>query len=144
MFIELSQLTQLSLPHTLGLSLLLLLIILYYRKFREFKLCYKTDYDVTKKKIGRTLPPHPNGWFVACRSNDLNKGDVKNIEYWGEHIAVFRGEDGKVYALEAYCAHMGANIGVMGKVKYGNCIQCPFHGWAYDGETGMCVGNHFR
>jgi nitrite reductase/ring-hydroxylating ferredoxin subunit len=21
-----------------------------------------------------------------------------------------------------------------------NCVQCPFHGWLYDGRTGQCVG----
>lgn len=52
---------------------------------------------------------------------------------------MFRGEDGKVYATDAYCAHMGANLAVGGTVKFGNCIQCPFHGWTFDGATGNCV-----
>jgi len=28
--------------------------------------------------------------------------------------------------MDAYCPHMGANLS-FGKVKYDNCIQCPFH-----------------
>ncbi len=53
---------------------------------------------------------------------------------------VFRAKDGKPYALHAYCAHMGVHLGVGGKVVNNQCIQCPFHGWVYDGETGACVG----
>ena len=44
-----------------------------------------------------------------------------------------------VYALEAYCLHLGANMGVGGQVKNSNCIMCPFHGWLYNGSTGQCV-----
>ena len=52
---------------------------------------------------------------------------------------MFRSEKGKAYALEAYCKHLGANLGIGGKVINEKCIQCPFHGWLYDGETGLCV-----
>ncbi len=45
--------------------------------------------------------------------------------------------------MEAYCKHLGANLGVGGKVVNQKCIQCPFHGWLYDGETGICVGKSF-
>jgi cholesterol 7-dehydrogenase len=34
---------------------------------------------------------------------------------------------------------MGANLGIGGKVVNDSCVQCPFHGWLFDGETGMCV-----
>lgn len=71
----------------------------------------------------------------------------------GRHIAYFRGEDGVVYAVQAYCTHMGANLGG-GKVKHGNCIEywiyiyiyfrCPFHGWIYDGKTGNCVNSEYK
>lgn len=35
---------------------------------------------------------------------------------------------------------MGANFGQGGKVVNENCIQCPFHGWIFEGSTGQCVG----
>ena len=52
---------------------------------------------------------------------------------------MFRGKNGKPYVLDAYCAHMGANLGIGGRVRYNTCIECPFHGWTFDGETGDCV-----
>lgn len=51
----------------------------------------------------------------------------------GHNIVVFRNSEGKVYALYGYCAHMGANLGVGGKVVNDSCVQCPFHGWLFDG-----------
>jgi len=39
--------------------------------------------------------------------------------------------------VDAYCAHLGAHLGVGGKVE-GECIRCPFHGWRYEGESGKC------
>ncbi|CAF4939253.1 unnamed protein product, partial [Rotaria socialis] len=38
-----------------------------------------------------------------------------------------------------FCPHMGAHLGVGGKIRHGTCIECPFHGWTFDGETGDCV-----
>jgi cholesterol 7-dehydrogenase len=34
---------------------------------------------------------------------------------------------------------MGAHLGEGGIVRYDTCIECPFHGWTFDGETGGCV-----
>ena len=51
---------------------------------------------------------------------------------------MFRGEDGRAHVVDAYCPHLGANLGVGGTVK-GSCIECPFHGWAFDGDTGKCT-----
>jgi phenylpropionate dioxygenase-like ring-hydroxylating dioxygenase large terminal subunit len=34
---------------------------------------------------------------------------------------------------------MGGNLGVGGKVRNTNCIECPFHGWIYNGETGASI-----
>lgn len=79
------------------------------------------------------------GWYWIINSCDLKPGDVKAIGYCGRHVVLFRGKNGKPYVLDAYCAHMGANLGEGGKVRHDTCIECPFHGWMFDGETGNCV-----
>lgn len=79
------------------------------------------------------------GWYWIINSCDLKAGDVKAIPYCGRNVVLFRGKNGKPYVLDAYCAHMGAHLGIGGKVKHNNCIECPFHGWMFDGETGNCV-----
>jgi 3-ketosteroid 9alpha-monooxygenase subunit A len=50
---------------------------------------------------------------------------------------LFRGEDGAARVLDAHCPHLGAHLGHGGKVV-GNCIQCPFHAWQFDG-AGQCT-----
>ena len=130
---------------TLQTAILLVLIssvLLYYYKFRGYKIFLKGEYDTTKKKLSKALPAFMNGWFVIGSSTMLKNGDVVNIDKWGENIALFRGHDGILYALEAYCQHMGANLAIEGKVKNENCLQCPFHGWTYSGATGHCVGTN--
>lgn len=72
-------------------------------------------------------------------SDELKVNEVKYVDYCGRDIVLFRGTNKKVYALSAYCSHMGANLGIGGQVKYNQCIQCPFHGWIFDGETGSSV-----
>jgi len=80
---------------------------------------------------------YPRGWFVIAFSDEIATGEAKRMKYFGEELVAYRGEDGQVRVLDAYCAHMGAHLAVGGKVK-GNCIECPFHAWKYDG-TGACV-----
>ena len=50
-----------------------------------------------------------------------------SVNVLGQFLAIYRGEDGQVYALDAYCPHLGANLG-LGKVC-GNSLECPFHAW---------------
>lgn len=51
-----------------------LFIVLYYRKFSRYTPIAKGNYNTNLKNMGRTLPPHPNGWYVMCRSDELNNG----------------------------------------------------------------------
>lgn len=91
-----------------------------------------------RRKCGDIPPVYPNGWFHVLASRELAVGDVKYISVLGEQLAVFRGTNGVAYIVNAYCPHLGANLGIGGQVV-GNCIQCPFHGWVYRGEDGKCV-----
>jgi len=90
------------------------------------------------RKVGKPPPPFPNGWFVLCESRDLPVGKVLSVDALGLNFAVFRGESGQVFVTSAYCPHLGANLGVGGRVS-GDCIRCPFHDWKFEGNTGTCV-----
>ncbi len=76
------------------------------------------------------------GWYWALPSKELKKGQVRGIELLGRQIAIFRGESGKVFALDAYCPHMGAHF-KEGKVD-GDSIRCGFHDWKFSSD-GRCV-----
>ena len=81
--------------------------------------------------------PYPNGWFRVADSDELEAGQVRAIEYFGRRLVLFRGESGGAHVLDAYCAHLGAHLGIGGAVV-GDSIRCPFHAWRYDGD-GSCV-----
>lgn len=75
----------------------------------------------------------PAGWFQVGWADDLEPGGVRRMRYFGEDLVLFRGADGSYNTVEAYCGHLGADLGVGGKVR-DDAIVCPFHGWAWDGE----------
>lgn len=75
------------------------------------------------------------GWYLVCPTRDLAAGRVKSFDLCGQRIAVFRGEAGEVQALDAYCPHMGTDLGIGDVV--GNHVRCFFHHWAFDG-AGQC------
>lgn len=79
--------------------------------------------------------PYPYGWFPLLLSADLAAGEVKPLRYFGRDFAIWRGMDGEVRMLDAYCLHLGAHMGHGGKVD-GNRLECPFHAWRYN-ETGV-------
>lgn len=75
------------------------------------------------------------GWYLVTASQNIPKETVKSFDICGQRIAIFRGSDGHVRALDAYCPHMGTDLGI-GSVD-GNQVRCFFHHWAFDGE-GHC------
>lgn len=79
----------------------------------------------------------PRGWFVVAWSTDLGPEAVLPLQYFGRALVAFRTASGAVQVLDAYCPHLGAHLGVGGKVD-GETIVCPFHAWQFDG-SGQCT-----
>lgn len=90
------------------------------------------------RKMGDVLPcPFPNGWYAILETSTLAKGKSTNVSCLGEQFVVYRTEKNDVHVLDAYCPHMGANLGIGGKVV-GDSIECPFHHWSFRGSDGKC------
>lgn len=79
------------------------------------------------------FPAVPDGWFGVGASAALAPGDVKPLRCLGRDLVLFRGEDGGARVFDAHCPHLGAHLGVGGRVC-GDGLVCPFHGWRFDGE----------
>jgi phenylpropionate dioxygenase-like ring-hydroxylating dioxygenase large terminal subunit len=79
---------------------------------------------------------HVQSWYVAGLSSELRRGRALSRTLLGRRIALYRGEDGAVRALDARCAHLGADLG-QGRVV-GNDLRCGFHHWTYGGD-GRCI-----
>lgn len=80
---------------------------------------------------------YPNGWFQVTYSHELESGQAMPLRYFGRDLVLFRTESGEARLLDAFCPHLGAHLGHGGKVR-GECIECPFHAWKFDG-SGACV-----
>ena len=79
----------------------------------------------------------PRGWFAVAHSDEISVGEVQKVHYFGEDLVIFRTESGEAGVFEAFCPHLGAHLGVGGKVD-GETLRCPFHGWGF-ATSGECV-----
>jgi nitrite reductase/ring-hydroxylating ferredoxin subunit len=55
----------------------------------------------------------------------------------GQQLALFRNAEGHAFALEDRCPHRRVLLSP-GVVKPGG-LQCPYHGWTFDGASGKCT-----
>jgi len=69
-------------------------------------------------------------WYIAAPSSELKKKPIKR-KVEGESIVLWRDASGKPQALRDRCAHRGMALSAGKVVK--DCIQCPYHGYQYDG-----------
>jgi phenylpropionate dioxygenase-like ring-hydroxylating dioxygenase large terminal subunit len=75
-----------------------------------------------------------NFWYPMVTSEELTDQPVK-VRALGQDFVVFRNADGNANCLSNTCTHRGGSLSG-GKIK-GDCIECPYHGWQFDGE-GSC------
>jgi len=75
-----------------------------------------------------------NFWYVAAKSDEVTDQPVKR-RMIGQDFVLFRDSAGAVHCLSNTCTHRGGSLGG-GKVK-GDCVECPYHGWQFNGD-GRC------
>lgn len=78
----------------------------------------------------------PSSWYCLGLARDLPRGAIWRRRLAGQELVIFRTESGQPVALGAYCPHLGADLGVGGKVE-GETIRCAFHGFCF-GADGAC------
>lgn len=76
---------------------------------------------------------YATGWYCVAWADDIARGEVRKLHYFGQDLVCFRGEGGALSVLDPHCLHLGGHLGVGGKVK-GDCIVCPWHGWHWNGD----------
>ena len=81
-----------------------------------------------------------NYWYPIFSSKDVKRKPVP-ITVMKEPIVLMRTVDGKARALSNECAHRGTllSIGEGCMLKGTDTITCPYHGWTYSLNDGMCV-----
>jgi nitrite reductase (NADH) small subunit len=78
-----------------------------------------------------------NEWTAICRVEDIPVLGARRVRRSvGADVAVFRTEDGRVFALLDRCPHKGGPLSQ--GIVFGEHVACPLHNWAIslvDGEA---------
>jgi len=77
-----------------------------------------------------------NFWYPVAASDEVTNAKPVRARILTLDFVAFRDTAGKAHVLADTCIHRGASLG-KGKVK-GDCVECPYHGWQYDG-SGQCT-----
>ncbi len=75
-----------------------------------------------------------NFWYPVCTAEELTDEPLQ-VKLLGLRFVAFRDSQGEARVLSDTCIHRGGSLG-KGKVK-GDCIECPYHGWQFNG-AGQC------
>jgi phenylpropionate dioxygenase-like ring-hydroxylating dioxygenase large terminal subunit len=79
----------------------------------------------------------PNQWYAVLESSEVKPGKPLGVTRMGEKLVFWRDLTGKVLCLHDTCPHRGVALS-HGSVVDGQ-IQCPFHGFQYDGQGQCCL-----
>ena len=82
------------------------------------------------------FPSLPAQWTPVTNVKALDRKGILAIELDSIPLVFFR-SNGKVSALIDRCPHRSVKLSG-GTITSEGCIQCPFHGWQYDGQ-GNCT-----
>jgi phenylpropionate dioxygenase-like ring-hydroxylating dioxygenase large terminal subunit len=74
----------------------------------------------------------PNQWYVVLSSSQVRKRPV-GVTRMGEKLVFWRDAEGRAACMRDLCAHRGVQLS-KGKVLADGHLQCPFHGFQYDGS----------
>lgn len=88
------------------------------------------------RQKARSAGMNPNHWYAVEHERTVSPGRVVEVKFWGRSIALFRGSDGRLRAVEDRCAHRHVKLSI-GHVT-GCTLTCMYHGWSYD-EHGQVV-----
>jgi phenylpropionate dioxygenase-like ring-hydroxylating dioxygenase large terminal subunit len=90
-----------------------------------------TEAKNRRQKV-RAAGMNPNFWYPVEYVGAVGIGQIKEVTFWGKDFALFRGQDGRLRAIENRCAHRQLKL-TAGEVR-GCQVVCPYHGWSFDGD----------
>jgi phenylpropionate dioxygenase-like ring-hydroxylating dioxygenase large terminal subunit len=82
----------------------------------------------------------PNYWYAVEYDRALRPGEAIEVTFWNTSIALYRGADGAVRALENRCAHRQLKL-TLGTVD-GCALTCAYHGWSYADDGRLAAIPH--
>ena len=77
-------------------------------------------------------------WVTAAKVGDIAEGQGVTVTVGEKLVALFFA-DGKYFAIDDLCPHMGASLGA-GEVV-GSAVTCPWHAWRFRVTDGCWLDN---
>jgi nitrite reductase/ring-hydroxylating ferredoxin subunit len=77
-------------------------------------------------------------WWAVARSEEVTGAKPINVDIGDQPVVLWRDKDNAVRALEDRCPHRRAPLS-LGCILKSGAIQCGYHGWTYDGQSGRLV-----
>jgi nitrite reductase/ring-hydroxylating ferredoxin subunit len=74
-------------------------------------------------------------WWPVARSEEVTAKTPLSVDIGDQPVVLWRDAAGIPRALEDRCPHRRAPLS-LGCIKPDGMIQCGYHGWIYDGESG--------
>jgi nitrite reductase (NADH) small subunit len=71
-----------------------------------------------------------------CVLDDIATGLGRAFDVGGRSVAVFRGRDGRVFAVDGKCPHKGGPLA--DGMLIGEQVVCPLHAFRFHGTGGEC------
>ena len=90
-------------------------------------------------------PPSDEGiwaeqWWPLCFAAHTSKAEPVPMKLLGAPLVVWWDAVGGAWRCTLdRCAHRLAPLSEGRIADDGRCIECPYHGWAFDGESGQCT-----
>ena len=93
-----------------------------------------------RRQRARAAGLDPNYWYAVYDDTKLAPGEVVEVKFQGESVALYRDETGVPRVLANRCAHRQVKLST-GVVEGENLI-CQYHGWKYDKTGALCGFPH--
>lgn len=77
----------------------------------------------------------PVGWYHLGPDSHFSNPTIQRLP--GVDLVVYRGDSGRLYAVQARCPHMNADF-TRAQVR-GESLQCSLHHWTFNNQ-GKCTG----
>jgi phenylpropionate dioxygenase-like ring-hydroxylating dioxygenase large terminal subunit len=94
------------------------------------------------RQKARAAGLHPDHWYAVEYDRAVRPGQVVQVKFWNKSVALFRGTDRRLRAVEDRCAHRHVRLSI-GHVT-GYTLTCVYHGWSYDEQGRLCDVPHER
>ncbi|CAL1240581.1 Rieske 2Fe-2S domain-containing protein [Candidatus Methylocalor cossyra] len=94
----------------------------------------------TLRQKARAAGLDPDRWYAVEYDHAVKAGQVREVVFWGTSIALYRGADGQLAALQNRCPHRQLKL-THGVVEHCR-LRCAYHGWAFDRDGWLVDYSH--